>query len=619
MAEAFSYTEVSLGKVATEQQSIDVQPEELQAKQTALEKQLNELRGARGRQSKTVTVRISLTTPGRLEVALRYSIPNAGWSPAYTARLRSTDRAIDLSYFGVIQNGTGEDWNNIALTLSTARPSLGGGAPELQPWIADIVRSRSGTASSFSNSTVVSPDMVGQVRDLPLVGSDVLSLIETRSGNSSVRMARPAESEAGLMAADVDANITSATFKIPVSVSVAGNNVSQKVAIKDARLAATLQFQSTPRILEAAFLSASTSNTTDYPLLAGPMNTYLDDTFVAVSNLKTIMPGEKFELALGADEGIAVKRRLVNRFAEETGLTNKTHRITYEFLISLTNNETTTERIVFKEPTPQPRDERIVVKLLSPQEKEIGTSNSPKEIMREENGRIAWRVIQAGREARVHSRASNIRMTSRSVDHLGANPRPKERDLPKSLPNLGRPQCIPAIDGFEFLALNTRNSPALPVSTAVRNGKSVQKRSETREPCGALSSKSDLWTAPCRNTSGAVHGARRLERSPVGCRPRHRFLRHLRHDARYNLLRGSDQKRRSGTESCPHAKNPLNIRKPAVAPLKIRLAMCRVRSIFDHRRWDFRHDIPAAIRFLGCVYTTAFRRFSSSSMGVNIE
>jgi uncharacterized protein (TIGR02231 family) len=245
----FSYSEESLGKVATEQQSIDGQREELQAKQTALEKQLNELRGARGRQSKTITVRVSLATAGRLDVALSYSMPNAGWSPAYTARLRSTDRAIDLSYFGVVLNGTGEDWNNIALTLSTARPSLGGGAPELQPWIADIVRART------VNADVVSEVRTGMVdaerrRDLPMLGNDVMLLTELKSGASSGRPVRPAESEAGLMAADVDANITSATFKIPVSVSVAGNNVSQKVAIKDARLAATLQFQATPRILE---------------------------------------------------------------------------------------------------------------------------------------------------------------------------------------------------------------------------------------------------------------------------------------------------------------------------------------------------------------------------------
>jgi hypothetical protein len=43
--------------------------------------------------------------------------PNAGWSPAYDARLRSADRAVDLDYFGVVRNGTGEDWKDIALTL----------------------------------------------------------------------------------------------------------------------------------------------------------------------------------------------------------------------------------------------------------------------------------------------------------------------------------------------------------------------------------------------------------------------------------------------------------------------------------------------------------------------
>ena len=334
---------------------------------------------------------------------LSYSMPNAGWTPAYTARLRSTDRAIDLSYFGVVQNGTGEDWNNIALTLSTARPvsvealrncshglriSCG-----LDPGPLRLLEFRGSQPGHGGESECnCRPSMRNWAEATPASDRHCWGIMFFRWSSIKSGKIRPAESEAGLMAADVDANITSATFKIPVSVSVAGNNVSQKVAIKDARLAATLQFQSTPRILEAAFLSASASNTTDYPLLTGPINTYLDDTFVAASNLKTVMPGEKFELALGADEGIAVKRRLVNRFAEETGLTNKTHRITYEFVVTLTNNKTTTERIVFKEPTPQPRDERIVVKLLSPQEKEIGTPNNPKEIMREENGRIAWRV-----------------------------------------------------------------------------------------------------------------------------------------------------------------------------------------------------------------------------------
>jgi len=93
----------------------------------------------------------------------------------------------------------------------------------------------------------------------------------------------------------------------------------QKVSIASAKLAANLQYQATPKLLEAAFLSAYAVNNTDYPFLAGPMNTFLDETFVAASRLKTVMPGEKFELALGADEGIAIKRKLVTVSARTPG------------------------------------------------------------------------------------------------------------------------------------------------------------------------------------------------------------------------------------------------------------------------------------------------------------
>ena len=391
----FAYAEESLGRIAKEQQTIDIEREGLQAREAGLNQQLSELRGARGRRSKTVTVRVALTNPGKLELTVRYAVPNAGWTPSYDARLQSAGRMIELSYFGVVRNGTGEDWNDVALTLSTARPNVGGGAPELRPWITDVVR--------MSETTIINPDLVGEIRILSAPvdaelgrGNGQIALTTRQDFNNPVAPtplpSPPPDSDAGVLTAEVEAAVTSATFKIPVTVSLPGNNVIQKVAIKDARLAATLQFQSTPKVLEAAFLSAYASNATDYPLLAGPMNTFLDDTFVAASRIKTVMPGETFELALGVDDGISVKRRLVNRFTDETGLTNKSRRVTYEILVTLTNNKTTAERVVFKEPTPVSRDEKIVVKLLTPQEREVGSLANPREVTREEDGKVVWRV-----------------------------------------------------------------------------------------------------------------------------------------------------------------------------------------------------------------------------------
>ncbi len=373
----YAYSDDTLGKIATEQQAIDTQREDLKTKETALEQQLNQLRGTGGKSYKTVTVRVAATEPGRLDVALRYAVPGASWAPSYDARLRVADRAVELAYFGLVRNATGEDWTNIALTLSTARPNLGGGAPELPPWIVDVAR-----AMPVAMARARMQDMAQKAQ----------AFNELAATGAAAPTMEPEEKDAGMLTAVVEAGATSATFKVPVAVTLPANNTVQKVPIATTKLAATLQYQATPKMMETAFLSAYATNTTEYPFLAGAMNTFLDDTFIAASRLKSVMPGEKFELQLGADEGIAVKRRLVNRFTEDTGLVTKGKRVTYEFLVTLTNNKKTAERVVFKEPVPVSRNEKIVVKLLTPDEGDVGTTEKPKEVTREEDGKLVWRL-----------------------------------------------------------------------------------------------------------------------------------------------------------------------------------------------------------------------------------
>jgi uncharacterized protein (TIGR02231 family) len=377
----YTYSEDTLGKIATELQSLDDQREDLKAKQTALEQQLNELRGASGKSFKTVTVRVAVTEPGRLDLSLRYAVPGANWAPSYDARLHVAERAVELSYFGLVRNGTGEDWNDIALTLSTARPNLGGGAPELRPWIVDVAQPVAAYAATESLAGT-------RMEERAAKGLQTFNAAAPAAAGEVQRE----EKDASLLTAAVEAGATSATFKIPVAVTLPANNTTQRVPIATTKLAANLQYQATPKIMETAFLSAYAYNNTDYPFLAGAMNTFLDDTFVAASRLKTVMPGEKFELQLGADEGIALKRKLVNRFAENTGLTSKGRRITYQYLVTITNNKKTAEHVVFKEPVPVSRNEKIEVTLLAPAEKDVGTTDQPKEVTREEDGKLVWRL-----------------------------------------------------------------------------------------------------------------------------------------------------------------------------------------------------------------------------------
>ncbi len=360
----------------------------LDARKAAIDRQLQELRGGNGRSYKTVVVRLDAARAGNLQLHLAYSVPNASWTPAYDARVRSAARAVELAYFGVVRQSTGEDWENVTLTLSTARPSLGGAAPALPAWVVDVATPATNDAAKTAGFRVS-----GAFVDAASWTTGQTFYATDNGGHSAAATRNaPAEEPAEFARASVDSGATSATFKIGSPVSLASNNTAQRVAITTLKLESALRYESTPKMREAAYLAAPAVNNSDYPLLGGPLNTFLDDSYVASGTFTRAMPGEPFDLALGVDEGIGIKRKLINRFAEDTGLSNKSRRVTYEILITVTNFKTTAEQVRFREPVPVSRNEKIVVKLLTPQERDVGTPANIKEVIRENDGKLTWRL-----------------------------------------------------------------------------------------------------------------------------------------------------------------------------------------------------------------------------------
>ncbi len=356
------------GKLATENQALATQLEDLAAKTDAAQRSLNQLRGAGGRGFKAVTVRLDAATAGAFELALSYAVPGASWAPSYDARVNSNEKSIALSYSGVVRQNTGEDWKDVSLTLSTARPSMGGAAPALTPWGLDVFLPRPMPMADGTVRMEAFQVSNGGRRDAP-AQSKALNM-QAFTSNAPGAPEALLEKDAGFAAATMEAAATSASFKITSPASVRSDNSPQKVPITTIALAANPEYLTTPKLQPAAFLTTKVVNASDFPLLAGTMNVFLDGTFVATSTLRTVMSGEKFDLALGADEGISVKHKRVNRFAEDTGLTNSGKRVTYEYLITIQNNKKTAARVIVADQLPISRHEKIVVKQLAPDAKE---------------------------------------------------------------------------------------------------------------------------------------------------------------------------------------------------------------------------------------------------------
>ncbi|PHI19689.1 hypothetical protein CEQ90_11605 [Lewinellaceae bacterium SD302] len=81
-----------------------------------------------------IVVEVESKTAVTTEVGLAYLVPDASWEPTYDVRVDDISRPIDLRYRARVNQQSGEDWEQVKITLSTGDPRLSASAPELPVW-----------------------------------------------------------------------------------------------------------------------------------------------------------------------------------------------------------------------------------------------------------------------------------------------------------------------------------------------------------------------------------------------------------------------------------------------------------------------------------------------------
>lgn len=339
----------------TTQKQLVKQDRQLNNEKQALEQELSILQQQVGSSSnqesartKNVTVNIRLPKAEKVKLALTYMVPDAGWYPTYDARFDSKDQKLSLSYLGNVFQETGENWNNVNLTLSTTRPLQGGTLPTLSTWVLSPYVEAPATVSASYDNSAMSARML--YADAAPRGA-----MEKKQYIAKKPRAR------------IEQSLTNASFIINEPTSLASSEDIQKVSINNLdELKTSLVYQVIPRLTARAFLEAKTNNNTEYPLLAGELNVFIDGRFVSKNQLNTTMPNQDFNINLGVDDAIKVAYKSVKRFTEKTGFTNSGERVTYEYLITLNNNSSKSAAINIKDQIPVSQNEKIDVKLLEP-------------------------------------------------------------------------------------------------------------------------------------------------------------------------------------------------------------------------------------------------------------
>ncbi|MEN8123452.1 MAG: mucoidy inhibitor MuiA family protein, partial [Bacteroidota bacterium] len=292
----------------------------------------------------------------KVDLKLSYIIFNASWKPVYDLRALSTEKKMNVSYNAVISQTTGEKWEDVRLKLSTAQAHLSATQPELSPWYLDFY-----VEPHFDKMMEVSRGRKERKK----------SKASMRSAKNDISEEAEEIMEPMLQPeAVVETGATSVVFAIPGKNTISDNGEEHKVGISVFEFDADFQYNSVPKISPFAFLTAKVKNTSDFPMLQGKSNVFLDNNFVTNSHIPLVAPNEKFNTSLGIDEGIKIEHKLINKFHKDEGIFSKKAKISYEFKIIIKNNKITDENIVVEDQIPISQNNDIKVELIEPKYKD---------------------------------------------------------------------------------------------------------------------------------------------------------------------------------------------------------------------------------------------------------
>jgi len=154
----FDFLESSLNKMNNEKRSLEIEKAKLLEKKAVIDHELGQQIEMRVKERKSIEIEVEISRGGSLQVEASYIVPQVSWTPVYDLRFSSDKNEAGLTYQALVRQETGEDWENTALTLSTARPMMENTLPALGPQTLDRPQSLSMMGSNIIYGKVVLED-----------------------------------------------------------------------------------------------------------------------------------------------------------------------------------------------------------------------------------------------------------------------------------------------------------------------------------------------------------------------------------------------------------------------------------------------------------------------------
>ncbi|MFA5119090.1 MAG: mucoidy inhibitor MuiA family protein [Candidatus Omnitrophota bacterium] len=341
----------------------EIKLRDLSLRGDALKRELVQISGPLQKLKRSIVVDLQVLKQGEVILNASYLVGGASWQPIYDARANFQGSEVELVSFGILRQSSGEDWQDVDIALSTARPAIGGNLPYVSPWILRPLQVHFERRSKMMDA--VAPSMQSRAFE-----SDE----ELAENSGGVAGSDKKKAEAAYAVAEEKG--VAIVYTLPRKASIKSDGSDHKLAVSTQMLKADFEYSTYPRINPAAYLGSRVTNAKDLQLLPGRVNIFLDGDFVGISNLGNTAPQEEFDLYLGVDENVKVKREQVEKKVDETiigGIPSPTRKTAFKYKLTVESYKSKKIKVKLFDAMPVSEDDRIKVKLgqvsLEPKEK----------------------------------------------------------------------------------------------------------------------------------------------------------------------------------------------------------------------------------------------------------
>ncbi|NQT41444.1 MAG: mucoidy inhibitor MuiA family protein [Planctomycetes bacterium] len=310
-------------KIATEQLELEVSVEKTNEQLSLATRKRAELTGGASQTVREAVVFVEKRNADEGTIRLKYLVESCGWSPTYTFRAAADQEEIRVECNALIQQMTGEDWSGVALTLSTASPALSATGPGLAPFPVSLTPDGDGEKANQADLAQQLQAIRGKQKTAIMLfnnsrdvtGNLGLNWDANAAANEFqyLELTNPKDTLSALQLDNTGAEGPSLSYRLEGGVSLASRSDQQMVRILQTSLASNFYHVATPVLTSYVYREAELKNTSAEDLLAGPVNVYLDGSFVGQAEVPTVARGQTFVVGLGADPQVRSRRELANK------------------------------------------------------------------------------------------------------------------------------------------------------------------------------------------------------------------------------------------------------------------------------------------------------------------